>query len=255
MNRDVISKTSVARETARRLRTQSIRTGDEVRRLRLDAGVSLREMSAVTGIHPSHLARIETAEVRPTIEALTKIGVALGADVSIRYFVGTGPRLHDRFQAPMIEALLRMLDDRWVPTPEVPVVHPARGVIDLVLDDLASPTTIASESQSEITRLEQHIRWSAEKADGLASRLAAEGKGDREVSRLQLIRSTEATREIARRFEATLTATYPARAADVFAALTTPTASWPGPGVLWIRLEGGNATVLAHPPRGVALGR
>jgi transcriptional regulator with XRE-family HTH domain len=232
-----------------------MRTGEEVRRLRLEAGVSLRELSAVTGIHTSHLARIEAADVHPSIEVLTKIGVALGADLSIRYFAGTGPRLHDRFQAPMVEALIRVLHPRWVATPEVPVVKPARGVIDLVLDDRASPTTIASESQSEVRRLEQQVRWSAEKADGLASRLAAEGRPDREVSRLLLLRSTEATREIARRYEATLDAAYPARAADAFAALTTPTALWPGAGILWIRLQDGIGTVLTHPPRGVALGR
>jgi hypothetical protein len=212
-------------------------------------------LSVVTGIHPSHLARIEAADVRPSVEVLTRIGVALGADLSIRYFAGTGPRLHDRFQAPMIEALIRALDPRWKPTPEVQVLQPARGVIDLVLDDRASPTTIASESQSEVRRLEQQVRWSAEKADGLASRLAGEGRADREVSRLLLLRSTEATREIARRFEATLAAAYPAKAADVFAALTTPSAAWPGAGILWIRLENGIGTVLAHPPRGVVLGR
>jgi hypothetical protein len=70
-----------------------------------------------------------------------------------------------------------------------------------------------------------------------------------------LLRSTEATCEIARRYEATLDAAYPARAADAFAALTTPTALWPGAGILWIRLQDGTGTVLTHPPRGVALGR
>lgn len=131
-----------------------MRTAEDVRRLRLDAGVSFRELSAVTGIHPSHLARVEAAAVRPSLEVLTKIGVALGADLSVRYFAGAGPRLHDRFQAPMIEGLLRVLDSRWIPTPEVQVLQPARAVIDLVLDDRASPTTIASESQSEVRRLE-----------------------------------------------------------------------------------------------------
>jgi len=251
----MISKTMVARETARRLRAQTTKTGDEVRRLRLDAGVSLRELGVVTGIHASHLARIEAAQVRASTEVLTRIGVALGADLSIHFFAGTGPRLHDRFQAPMVEALLRVLDPRWMATPEVPIMHPARGVIDLVLDDLTSATTIATESQSEFRRLEQQVRWAAEKADGLASRLADEGRSDRVVSRLLVLRSTEATREIARRFERTLGAAYPATAADVFAALTTPDAAWPGAGIVWVKLERGNAAVLAYPPRGVALGR
>jgi transcriptional regulator with XRE-family HTH domain len=252
---NVISKTAVTRETERRLRTQAIRTGDDIRRLRLDAGVSLREVGAVTGIHASHLARIEAAQVQPSIEVLTRVGIALGADLSIRYFAGIGPRLHDRFQAPMVEGLLHILDARWVANPEVPVVQPARGVIDLVLDDQSSPTTVASESQSEFRRLEEQLRWSAEKADGLAARLAREGRAERVVSRLLLLRSTEATREVARRFEATLAAAYPARAADVYRALTSPWAPWPGAGILWIRLDNGETTVLGTPPRGVSVGR
>lgn len=251
----MISKTSVMRETARRLRSQALKTGDDVRRLRLDAGVSLRELGVVTGIHPSHLARIESAQVNPTIDVLTRIAVALGADLGIRYFAGSGPRLRDRFQAPMVEGLLRTLDKRWDPNPEVPILQPGRGVIDIVLDDRASPNTIATESQSEFRRLEEQVRWSAEKADGLVARLAREGRPERVVSRLLLLRSTEANREVARRYEATLAAAYPAMSAHVYAALTTPTAPWPGAGILWIRLERGEATVLAVPPRGVRVGR
>ncbi len=243
------------RESARRVRTQAVRVGFDVRRLRMDAGVSLRELGAVTEIHPSHLARIEAAQVQPSIEVLTKIGVALGADLGIRYFAGVGPRIHDRFQAPMVEGLLRILDSRWVPTPEVSVVQPARGVIDLVLDDLTSPTTVATESQSEFRRLEEQVRWSTEKADGLVSRLERDGRNGRSVSRLLLLRSTEATREVARRFEATLAAAYPAKSADVFRSLTTPSAVWPGSGIIWVRLWRGEATVLESPPRGVRVGR
>ena len=247
----MISKTAVARETARRLRAQSAKTADDVRRLRLDAGVSLRELGAVANIHPSHLARIEAAQVKPSMEVLTKIGVALGADLSLRYFAGTGPRLHDRFQAPMVEGLLRILDPRWGPTPEVSVTHPARGVIDVVLDDRSSPATIATESQSEFRRLEEQVRRSTEKADGLADRLAREGRAGRTVSRLLLIRSTEAKgrsrggsrhpyeRHI-RRGQATFPSLdrtdYPvARLRD----LVGPTRS-------------GVATILATPPRGVS---
>lgn len=155
----------------------------------------------------------------------------------------------------MIEGLLRMLDARWVAKPEVPVLQPARGVIDLVLDDQASPTTVASESQSEFRRLEEQVRWSTEKAEGLAARLAREGQDERVVSRLLLLRSTATTREVARRFEATLAAAYPARAADVYESLTTPRAPWPGAGILWIRLDRSETTVLDTPPRGVRVGR
>jgi hypothetical protein len=47
---------------------------------------------------------------------------------------------------------------------------------------------------------------------------------------------------------------YPARTNDVIEALTGE-ATWPGDGIVWMRLEGGIAELLRYPPRGVALGR
>lgn len=106
-----------------------MRVGDEVLRLRLDAGVSLRELGASTGLDPSHLARIEKGQANASLEALTAISVALGADLSLRFYAGTGPRIRDRFQAPMVEALLRSLDARWAARLEVPIPRPVRGIV------------------------------------------------------------------------------------------------------------------------------
>ena len=252
----VITRTGVARETARRLRRQSIRIGDEVRALRLDAGVSLRDLSAATGLHPSHIARIEAAKVHASIEALTAIGVALGADLGIRLFPGSGPRLVDRFQAAMVDSFVRVLNPRWSVRLEVPVVTPARGVVDAALSERSDSLAIAAEFHSELRRLEQQIRWSNEKADGLAVRLAQEAgpAPGPNVSRLLVLRSTTTTREIARRYEALLATAYPARTVDVVRALTG-TDDWPGPGIAWMRIERAVATLLPGPPRGVRLGR
>jgi transcriptional regulator with XRE-family HTH domain len=252
-----LTRAAVTRETARRKRRLDLQTGEEIRRLRLDAGITLTALSAVVGVHRSHLARIEAGAASPSLEVLTAIGVALGADLSLRYFAGSGPRLHDRFQAPMIETLLRAVHPRWSAQLEVPVRHPSRGVIDLVLTDREDQVVVAAEVQSELRRLEQQIRWSAEKADGLSTRIADADPGGRptEVSRLLVLRSTVATREIARRFRETLASAYPARTKDVLLALTDGTASWPGPGIVWIHLHGGLATLMLHPPPHVELGR
>jgi transcriptional regulator with XRE-family HTH domain len=219
----------VARETERRVRRQHLQIGEEVLSLRLDAGVSLRELAAATGLHPSHLARIEAAKVRASIEALTAIGVALGADLGIRFFAASGPRLVDRFQGPMVESFVRQLDPRWSVRLEVPVTTPARGVVDAALADGSAALAVAAEFQSELRRLEQLVRWSNEKADGLAARLDREsnGRDSWTVSRLLVVRSTVATREIAQRYEGRLAAAYPARAADVVDALTTSAVPWP----------------------------
>jgi transcriptional regulator with XRE-family HTH domain len=251
-----VTRKYVTTEVARRLRHLHLQAGEEVRRLRLDAGISMASLANAIGVHRSYIQRIEAGEAHPSVEVLAAIGVTLGADLSLRYFPGFGPRLHDRFQAEMIETVLRCLDDRWHAEPEVTIRRP-RGVIDLVLTDRASPAVLAAEAQSELRRLEQQIRWSAEKADGLADRLdAVSPVGSMHVvSRLLILRSTVATRELARRYSSTFAAAYPARTADVIGALTTPAAPWPGPGIAWVRLEAGRGTLLDGPPRGVALGR
>jgi transcriptional regulator with XRE-family HTH domain len=238
------SPTYIARETARRLRGSSIRIGEEVRRLRLDAGVSLRELGSATSLDPSHLARIEKGRVQPSIRALTLISVALGADLSLRFYAGSGPRIRDRFQAPMIEALIAELDPRWTARLEVPIPRPARGIVDLVLADRTAPVTVIGEAQSEFRGIEQQLRWLAEKANTFAG----------PVSKLLIVRSTEATREVARRYAATLSVAYPARSPDAVAALTGDH-PWPGDAIVWMRLQGGTAELLRHPPRGVPVGR
>lgn len=114
-------------------------TGDQVRQMRLDAGISLAELARIVDVHPSHIARTEAGRAKPSLEVLTAIGIALGADFSLRFFPGSGPQLHDRFQALMVEALIRELDSRWQVELEVPIWDPARGVIDVVLTDRLGP--------------------------------------------------------------------------------------------------------------------
>ena len=128
-----------------------------------------------------------------------------------------------------------------------------RGFIDAVF---GRPSDIvATEVQTRLDRLEQIIRWSQDKARSLPSADAWPRGGDPAIHRLLVIRSTVATREIARRFEATLRAAYPTRATDLYAALTQPDRPWPGDGILWADVRGDAARILERPPRGVALGR
>jgi transcriptional regulator with XRE-family HTH domain len=256
-----MTRTLIQQETVRRMRHLDLKVGDDIRRIRTDAGISRAALAEAVDVDRSHLTRIEAGIARPSLTLLTGIGAALGADLSVRYFAGVGPRLHDRFQAPMTDALLRSLHPRWGSELEVPVTRPSRGVIDIILSPKdpqprpALPDAVASELQSEMRRLEETIRWSNEKADGLQERLRLEsGDNLATVSRLLVLRSTVAMREVATRFAGTLAIAYPARSADVFDALTS-TAPWPGAGIVWMRVERGVATLLRFPPRGVSLGR
>jgi transcriptional regulator with XRE-family HTH domain len=250
----------------RDLRTQTGRTaselrralGAELKRTRLDAGLSLRGLARAADVTPSHLSEIERGIAEPSLAVLASLARVLGADVSIRLFPGTGPRIRDRFQAPIVEALLREAHPSWKRLVEVPVWRPVRGVIDTVVVR-PGEVAVAIEVHSEIHRLEQQLRWAREKADALPSAEAwsmlLAGAPAVPVSRMLVLRSTRANRDLANAFESTLHAAYPARAADAVRALRDSAAPWPGPALIWADAAAGGARILDRPPRSVTVGR
>ena len=225
----------------------------ELTTLRQDCGLSMRAVAAAAGIDGSTLADLEAGRCAPSIEILARVGTALGTSLSIRFQPGTGPLVRDHLQAAMIQALLRVLHARWTRGLEVAVYRPIRGVIDIVLEDRAQAVLVATEAQSELRRIEQQVRWSRMKADALAA-ARSEPTMTVDVSRLLLLRSTRSTRAVVRQYADVLAAAYPARHTDLVAALTG-TAAWPGSGIVWCAVDGGEARILERPPRGITLGR
>ncbi|MDQ6741277.1 MAG: helix-turn-helix transcriptional regulator [Actinomycetota bacterium] len=53
-----------------------------LRTARQKAGLSVRELEAASGVHRGNISRIERGEDRPSPENLSRLGSALGADVS-----------------------------------------------------------------------------------------------------------------------------------------------------------------------------
>ena len=197
----------------------------------------------------SYLWKIEAGDAQPSLKVLLAIGRCLGADLGVRYFPGFGPRIHDRFQAPMVEALLRDLHPNWNAQVEVPVPA-ARGVLDLVLRRPADGTIVACECQSELRRLEAALRRLGEKSEALAGGPESAPF----TSRLLLLRSTASTRSILRAYEATFAAAFPAPSGAAVAAIRHGS-EWPGPAIIWAKVDAGRAELLGGPPRGVRVGR
>ena len=154
----------------------------------------------------------------------------------------------------MVEAVLRHLHAVWRPHLEVPVSRPSRGVIDAVFERRDRPVLVVSEFQSALPRLEQQLRWIAEKAAAIGSSAIVGGGPIPPVSKLLVIRSTEATRAVARSFEWSLRAAYPASSRAAFDSLCAGS-PWPGDAIVWIRIDGTTVSILDGPPRGVAVGR
>ena len=224
--------------------------------MRADAGLSQRRLASVAGIDHGFLSQIECGRREPSLAVLVAIATALGGELRVRIYPGTGPRIRDPIQARMIEALLAILHRRWSRYLEVPVYRPVRGVIDLVIHDPVAIALGATEVQSELRRIEQQVRWSHEKADALPSASIWRFPDPwPTVDRLLVVRNTRLNREIVERFASTMATEYPATSIDAFRALTAADSQWPGSAILWVSVDGDEAKVLDRPPRGVSVGR
>jgi len=237
------------RELQRRQHQLHVRIGAEITELRTEANVSQTSLAAAAGIDQGYLSRIERGHTCPSVEILIRLAACLGADLGVRLFPTSGPRIRDRFQAPMIECLIRALHPRWSRAPEVQV-NRARGRIDLALGLRTGDLAMACEAHSEFRALDLILRRLQEKTLALAEL----GTFGSKATSLLIVRSTARTRDLARTYEATLAAAFPGRAADAVAAHTGE-ADWPGSSIVWMELEGGRARLLSGPPRSVRLGR
>ncbi|HEX5013328.1 MAG TPA: helix-turn-helix domain-containing protein [Candidatus Limnocylindrales bacterium] len=228
--------------------------GEELRRIREDAGLTRATVAERAGIDASYLGDIENGEARAGLEIMFRVAAALDADLSLRVFPNTGPRIRDRLQAPILEALLGLVGPGWERHPEIVVSRPVRGIIDLVIAAPLGGQVVSIEIHSDLHRVEQQIRWAAEKSDALPSSTiwsALAATSGTATARLLVLRSTSRTRSLVRQFASTFDAAYPADAALVREALADPTVPWPGNGLLWARIAGGVATILPGAPRGV----
>jgi transcriptional regulator with XRE-family HTH domain len=237
------------RELAKRNLDLRRRIGRQIADLRAELNLSQTALAGCAGLNQGYVWRIERGMAGASLESLQAISACLGCELGIRLFPTGGPRLHDRFQAPMVEGLIRLLGTPWRAQPEVPIPA-ARGVIDVVLRRDSDQCVVVCECHSELRRLELVIRRAKEKTEALRSRDEQASK----VSTLLVLRSTEATRAVARAYQATLGAAFPAHVRDALEALRGDR-PWPGAAVIWARLEGGRAVILEAPPRGVRFGR
>ena len=71
-----------AQGSPRRPRGTSETLGPRVRRLRRDAGLTLKELAARTGLAFSTIAKVETGQISPTYENIIRLANGLGVDVT-----------------------------------------------------------------------------------------------------------------------------------------------------------------------------
>lgn len=72
---------TVAAEPRRRKRDSEVIVGERIRRLRIEAGLSQEELGRSSKMSTSYISRLETGEVNPTVDALTRIVRVFGLSI------------------------------------------------------------------------------------------------------------------------------------------------------------------------------
>jgi transcriptional regulator with XRE-family HTH domain len=252
-----MGKTELQRHSRQRQEDFRRALADELRRVVESEGVSLRAIARAVDVDSSQLSRVLRGKEGISHEALVAVAAGLGHDVSLRLFESTGPRIRDRLQARMIEALLAMAHRRWLPRLEVGVYRPVRGVIDLVLQDRVTWDLVAGEGHSQLRSVESQLRHTGEKADALPSAAGYPWSPEPivpRIGRLLLLRSSSATHELVRTLPATFRAAYPDSTEAAVDALRTGSRPWPGSAIVWVHIDGVATRVLEGTPRAVRVG-
>lgn len=229
----------------------------ELQRVIETEGLSLRALGAAVGVDPSHLSRVLGEARAISHDTLVAVATGLGYDVSIRLFELTGPRVRDRIQVRMIEALLAALHPRWLARLEVAVYRPVRGVIDLVLQDHVTRDLVAGEGHGELRNVERQMRWAGQKADALPSAAGWPWTADSrapKVGRLLLLRSCAANHRLVAALPETFRTAYPDATEAAVAALRQGDRPWPGAAILWVSVDGAETRLMDSVPRAALVG-
>lgn len=132
--RDRTENRIAIREGERSLRRQSTRAAEDLRAMRIRAGVSQAAVAAAVGTSRSVISRLEQGNPAISLRTRFRVAALLGADLRLSAFEGSGALLRDAAQAPMLEKILLWCDRRWRKTLEAPVPGTGRRSVDLRLD-------------------------------------------------------------------------------------------------------------------------
>lgn len=98
MNNGYASTSEETGQGRRRRRSYEIVLGERIRSLRREAGLSQEDLGQSSGMSTSYISRLETGEVNPTVEALSRIVRVFG--LSIDTVLDAEGNAH-----PLVEAL------------------------------------------------------------------------------------------------------------------------------------------------------
>lgn len=231
-------------EAERHLRRQSTRAADELRSLRLRAGLTQAAIAREVGIARSVVTRLEAGDPGITLRTRFRVATVLGADLRLTAYSQSGPLIRDTAQSAIMEEILGVANPSWRRRLEAPIPGPGRRSVDLLLAGGADRILI--EVETHLSSLEEIIRELHAKRQGLIAGREPSGAGfvERRVHVVLAVPATRHHRSIVAAHPRIIAAAFPIPSRDLEEALARgPTEPWPGDGILWIR-------PLARAPRG-----
>ncbi len=224
----------------RQLRRTCTRFGEEIREIRLRAGVTQAGLARAIGVARSVVCRMEQGDPNVAARIRARSVAALGADFRISVFPSGAPLIHDAAHARIVEAILRQSHPSWRPTVEAPGPGHGRRSSDIRLD--RGRDVVLMEVETHVRAFEAIIREGAEKRSAVAV-----GVGPRRIHVVLVLSPTRHHRSLVSAHPAIVAAAFPAGHSELAAALTDPDREWPGDGILWAT-EGNAATTVRTRP-------
>lgn len=221
------------REGNRQLRLSANRSGEEMRELRLRAGVTQAAIARAIGVSRAVICELEHGDpsISPVIRA--RAASALGATFKFAVYGDGAPLIHDAAHARIVERVLALRHPRWHATLEAPVSDlgrgPGRRSSDLRLDH--GRDIVLMEVETGIRRLEEIVREQHSKRDAVRRAL---DDGEARVHVVLVLPPTRHHRALTKTHPATIGTAYPTRSTLLREALESPAGAWPGDGLLWI---------------------
>lgn len=217
------------RRGRQRAQDQGRQLGREIRTARQATGLSTARASARAGVSRSTWERIEAGFPGVAVGTLCAVTDAVGLDLVVRAYPGSGLRLRDRGQLAIAQRLVALADSSWSAGLEVTAGDHGQA-IDLVF--ARGDEIVAVEIIRHLGDFQAQYRSASLKRDWLA-------RHHQRPTRLVLaIEDLRANRAALAPIEALVGSALPAGSRRVLDALRTGTAL-SSDGMLWVRRRAG----------------
>jgi transcriptional regulator with XRE-family HTH domain len=202
------------------------RLGTDVRTARLSAGWTQRMVARRSRVSQATVSRLESGDARVALIIASRIGAALGMELSARFYPGAGIGLRDSGQIALAEEVRAQAHRSWRIGFEVPVGEASHQAADVVLSGASGG--IHLELESRLVDFQAQLRNGQLKRDAMQQRYSTR------LAFVLALRDSAGNRAAVRAHASVILAALPAPPAQVWRAIRAGE-QLRADGLLWLR--------------------